>query len=393
MNKFAAQFSGGVTRVFWALYFYYHRSRPRNAILAMRSRKRTEQFISDRKRFVIFLVPGLDTVNGGIMSICSIASETEKLLTRNGVSVAVCTAYCEPRMLRYTKFENDIDILALADLLPRFPTGADVLVHVPEMFLQKFVSDCPSVYLSRPDLKWRFNILLQIDLMPQREAVEVLKKIGPTTVTLAYKVMAAEAAQRLGCPVHFLSWFICPEDFERLEYSSKQKLIVISPDSHPAKFEIVRRMSEALPDHKIIEIRNMTYEKYKSIIKYAKFACTFGEGLDGYFAETIFCGGVGIAIFDDRYFTAEFRNLDGVFRDSERAITGIAEFIKTTNSEVRYRTVAEAQYNLVARTFDRNEYLQNITTFYEEYCPEWGHLSDLTAGANAGAGKAVMAPR
>ena len=306
-------------------------------------------------------------VNGGVMSICSIASETEKLLAGNGVSVAVCTAYSEPRMLRYTKFDNDVDILAFADLLSRFPAGSDVLVHVPEMDVQKFVSECPSIYLSRSDVNWRFNILIQIDRMPQREAVEILKQIGPTTATLAYKSLAAEAERRFGCPTHFLSWYICPEDFERRDYFDKKPLIVISADEHPLRSEIVRRMVEALPDHEIIEIWNMTYEEYKSTIKHAKFAFTFGEGLDGYFAETIFCGGVGMAWFDDRYFTPEFHNLDGVFRDSKHALTSVAEFLKTTNNEVRYRAVADAQYKLVARTFDRKEYLNNIRTFYEKY--------------------------
>ena len=235
------------------------------------------------------------------------------------------------------------------------------------MFVQKFVSDCPSIYRSRSDVNWRFNILLQMDKIPQKEAVEIVKQIGPTTVTLAYKAIAAEAGQRLDCPTHFISWFISPEDFERREYFDKKPLIIISPDLHPLKSEIVRRIAEALPDHEIIEIWNMTYEKYKSTIKDAKFAFTFGEGLDGYFAETIFCGGVGMAWFDDRYFTPEFRNLDGVFRDSKHALTRVAEFLKATNNEVRYRAVADAQFELVARTFDRKEYLDNIKTFYEKY--------------------------
>src|SRR5262249_11814412 len=147
--------------VFYWLNYRYRQSVLRNTILRMKSRDRTRQLVSRSKRFVVFLVPGLDTVNGGIISICSIATETQKLLEANGVSVAVCTAYGEPRLLRFTKFENEVDILAFADLLARIPIDADVLVHVPDLFVQKFVSGCPSVYRSRPDLKWRFNILLQ----------------------------------------------------------------------------------------------------------------------------------------------------------------------------------------------------------------------------------------
>jgi hypothetical protein len=365
---------GRIRGVFNSLDHCYRHSRLRNKILAIKSRNRTELLASANKRFVVFLVPGMNIVNGGIISICSIASETRKLLAMNGVSVAVCTAYDEPRMSRFTKFENDVDVLAFADLLPRFAYGAEVLVHVPELFVQKFVSDCPFIYRSRPDLTWRFNILLQnIDLVPPKEAVEVLQQIGTTTASINHKA-SAEIARRLGCPIHYLSWGLCPEDFERVGYLSKQKLIVISPDLHPAKFEIVRRISETLPDHKIIEIRNMTYEKYKSTIKHAKFTFTFGEGLDGYFVESIFSGGVAMAIFSERFFTAEYRNLEGVFLDSEHAITGVADFLKATNNEMQHQTIATRQYNLVAKTFVRKEYLQNIRTFYEKYCPEW-HVS------------------
>ena len=352
---------------------YYRHSRLRNAILAIGSQKRAERFISDRKRFAIFLVPGLNTVNGGIMSICSIASETQKLLAMNGVSVAVCTAYGEPRMLRYTKFENDSDIFAFADLLPRFPGGSEVLVHVPDLFVQKFVSDCPFVYRSRPDLTWQFNVLLQnIDLIPPKTAVETLQKIGATTATVAHKAYdTSETARQLGCPVHYLSWRACAEDFECVGYSSKEKLIAISPDPHSAKLEIVRRISATLPDHKIIEIRDMTYKKYKNTIKRAKFAFTFGEGLDGYFVKSIFSGGVAMAIYNERFFTAEYRNLEGVFPDSEHAIADVAYFLKATNNETQHKTIANRQHNLMAQTFVREEYLQNIKTFYEKYCPEW----------------------
>jgi hypothetical protein len=274
-------------------------------------------------------------------------------------------------MLRYTKFDNDIDILAFADLLPRFPDGSDILVHVPELFVQKFVTDCPFVYRSRPDLNWRFNILLQnINLIPSKEAVDVLQQLGPTTATIAHQA-SATAAQRLGCPVHYLSWKLCPEDFERVEYSSKKKLIVISPDKHSEKLEIVRRMSESLPDHKIIRIWNMNYRKYKSVIKDAKFMFTFGEGLDGYFVESIFSGAIAMAIFSESFFPSEYRNLEGVFPDSEHAIFDIGEFLKAANRETHYKAIADRQYNLAAKTFVREEYLQNIRTFYEQCCPEW----------------------
>ena len=349
----------------------YRQFRVRNAILAIRSRKYTDRFPSDSRRFAIFMVPGFDIVNGGIMSICSIATETQRLLTANRVSVSVCTAPGEPRMLRYTKFDNNIELTAFADLLAWFPSGSEVLVHLPELFVRQYVADNLNLYRSRPDLTWRFNILLQnIDRIPSDDDVAALKQLGDTTITIAHKASTG-AAETLGCPVHYLSWFLAPDGFERVGYASKQKLVAISPDEHPAKLEIVREMSKALPDHRIIEIRNMTYQQYKDVIRDAKFMFTFGEGLDGYFVESIFSGAISMAIFEERFFTDEYRNFDGVFLDSARAISGVTDFMRTADNEARFGAIAERQYSVVESQFNRQRYLHNISSFYDKYYPEW----------------------
>jgi hypothetical protein len=337
----------------------------------MRSPKPADRFAPNSRRFAIFFVQGWDSVNGGTMSICSIAAETRRLLSASGVTTVVCTAPGQPRMLRFTRFENDIELFAFADLLPWFPSGSEVLVHVPEFLTVPTVSNCIDIFRSRSDLRWRFNILLQnIDRIPPKDAVRAMQEVGFTTATIAHKASAA-MAQDLGCPVHYLSWFISAENFQRVGYSSKKKLVTISPDSHPAKSEIVRRVADALPDHKIIEIRKMTYQQYKRVIRDAKFMFTFGEGLDGYFVESIFSGSVAMAIFEERYFTPEYRELEGVFRDGKAAISSVAGFLRTANTDENFRTIAERQYNVVAKTFRRELYRDNLSSFYAKYFPEW----------------------
>lgn len=337
----------------------------------MRGPKPSERFAPDIRRFAIFVVPGWDIVNGGNMSICSIAAETGRMLAGRGVSVAVCTAYAQPRMLRFTKFDNDVELFAFEDMLAWFPAGSEVLVHVPELLVGMSVADHLDAYRARPDLKWRFNILLQnVKHIPSRRDVEALQELGPTTATIAHKASSA-LAEQLGCPIHYLSWFISAEDFHRVGYAAKKKLMVISPDKHPAKVAIVRRMAEALPDHKLIEIRKMTYQQYKEVIRDAKFMFTFGEGLDGYFVESIFSGAIGMAIFEDRYFTPEFRDLPGVFRDGETAAADVANFLRSADNEASYTAIAQRQYDLLAKIFRRDAYQANLRTFYEKYVSEW----------------------
>src|SRR5262245_21000392 len=78
---------------------FYRNSRLRNAVIATRSPRPADRFPSEGRRFVVFLITGRNFVNGGIMSICSIATETQKLLAANNISVMVCTACGEPRLL------------------------------------------------------------------------------------------------------------------------------------------------------------------------------------------------------------------------------------------------------------------------------------------------------
>jgi len=341
----------------------------RNAILSIKARGRTKRFNVTNRRFVLFLVPGKNIVNGGVMSIFSIASETKVLLAKSGVSIAICTAFFEPRILRYTKFDNDIDILALADLLPRFPSGADVLVHLPELFAQKYAADCLFVYRTRPDLRWQFNILLQnIDRLPEKRVIEELASIGKVTASTAHKAYATDdTARRIGCPVHFLSVWVSPELYERIGYSRKNKIVMISPDRNPDREKIIREIAKSLPDHRIVEIRNVTYRKYREIAKGAKFSFTFGEGLDAYFIETIFSGGVAMAIFNDRFFTEEYKALDGVFSDGESAIRNVGKFLKMADNAGSYQAIATRQYNVAAKNYLRAEYLYNVKKYYEKY--------------------------
>ena len=371
-------------RFTFSLERQYRSSPLRNAIVAMRSPKPAERFPPDCRRFAIFLVPGWDLVNGGIMSICSIANETRKLLSANGVSVAVCTGFGSPRMLRFTKFDNDIELLAFSDLLPWFPSGSEVLIHVPELSLQRYVFDRLDAFRSRSDIKWRFNILLQnIERIPSEEFVRAIQRVGFTTATIAHKASTA-AARNLGCPIHYLSWFISAEDFQRVDYSKKKKLIAISPDFNPARDQIVHRMAEALPDHEIIEIRSMTYRQYKNVIRDAKFMFTFGEGLDGYFIESIFSGALAMAIFEDHYFTSEYRNLPGVFGSSGAAIASVGDFLNGSNDAAIFQAIVQSQYEVASRTFRRELYQANVSSFYSLYFPEWHPSSVLQHADSSG---------
>jgi hypothetical protein len=322
-------------------------------------------------RYVVFLVPGLDEVNGGLMSIFSIAKESARHFEGQSVQVSICTALRNPPLRRYTKFDNDAKLFPFRCLIDSIRSDASVMVHAPEVAVQSMLLNKWSFY-QRDNIDWRFNILLQnIDLIPSYACVARLKELGKVTATIAHAAYANEqTAARLGCPVHFLSTWICPEAFRRTDFEEKDRLIVVSPDAHPLKRELIQRFAQKFPDHKVIEIRKMTYRQYRETTQRAKFSFSFGEGLDGYFGELIFSGGIGMTIYNDRFFTPDYEGLDGVFRNPERDLNCITDFMASANNPQSYREIAGRQFAMLSKKYVRAEYLENIRSFYAKFFPK-----------------------
>jgi hypothetical protein len=331
-------------------------------------------------RHILFLVGGTNAINGGWISIFSIARETRRLSDIHQANVAVCTGFGEIPLRRYTKFDNETLLLPLWQVLENIKPGSEVLIHVPEGYIGKFLIKNMS-RLRRDDLRWSFNILLQnIDQIPSRESIARLQELGEVTATVAHAAYAnADTADRLGCPVHMLSTWVCPEEFDRVPFHNKDRLIIVSPDIHPKKSLILMKIAEALPDHQIVEIRRMTYGQYRSLIRRAKFTFTFGEGLDGYFVESIFSGAIGLAIFNNRFFTDDYAHLDGIFPDAQSALQSVREFLTLANEPVRFGEIADAQFKKLAEKYVRSEYLDNLKAFYAAYFSPRGKVVESTS--------------
>src|SRR5665647_2900611 len=66
----------------------------------------TKNFSPNTKKLIVFLTPGYDIANGGIISISSIYEETIKLKHIHEAEVIICTIPGDPLLLKYTKFNN-----------------------------------------------------------------------------------------------------------------------------------------------------------------------------------------------------------------------------------------------------------------------------------------------
>jgi len=315
---------------------------------------------------IIFLTPSENKVNGGILSIVSLAEETVKLKHIHSSDVFVCSLPAEPSIFKFTKFENSVRIIELNNILARLKEGSSVLIHIPEIFVDKYSAYIKSVTSDYSSLKWRFNILLQnIDLLPQKKSVDILSNIGNVTCTTAHIAYSGNATEsRLGCPVHHFSVWCSPERYFYKHFREKENLIVISPDKHPRREEIINYLQGRMPDFDFRVIRKLTYEEYKRLISCAKYSITFGEGLDGYFIENIFSGGIGSSVYNRRFFTDEFVDLPFVYSSWDDFMENFAKDVETSSSFEVYQKIHLQQYNLLSSLYSHDKYVLNLTKFY-----------------------------
>ena len=360
-------------RAWWMLRPLILRNPPR-LLHVRRSQRRTF-----RERFtklndtIIFIVPGYNIVNGGILSIMSIAAEVERLVNHHGAQVLICSFPGDPPLARFTGFTHSQPIFPLDLVLKSVEAGSLVQIHIPEYYVHYFGGQARRLKRVFPDLEFCFNVMLQnVDLAPSHDDVQHLAAVGVVTATTAHKAYASiETARKLGCRLWHWSTFISPEGYERRSLARKRRLIVVSPDEHPRRMEVLRELSRRLPTFDLVVIRNLKYEMYKALIRDAMFSLTFGEGLDGYFVETIFSGGIGCAVFNDRFFSEEYVRLPFVYPDWNVLLQKLAEDILRSVDGRGFEDAQRWQYDVVAAEYGYDKYVSNLRRYYAETNLGW----------------------
>ena len=336
-------------------------------ILERQKRLLAGKFSRDARSAILFLTLGYDLVNGGILSICSICEETAKLGHLHDSQTLLCTSPGQRALLRYTKFSNRHDIFTLPGALRYFRNLERLLLHVPECCVGEL-----AIYLSQhPEVvsglkSFHINVLLQnIKLIPCAEDMEILMKVAKLSCTTAHeKYSGTETNEKLGCPVHHLSTYVSPKFYQRVSFDRKDDLMIVSPDEHPLKNDILSVIQERYPDLRLRIIKDMSYEEYKREISRAKWAISFGEGLDGYFVETIFSGGIGFAVFNNDFFTDDFAQMSTVYSNYESMMNRVCGDLDRLSSAERFVDYQEEQFQLCQKHYDYSDYTKNIINFY-----------------------------
>jgi hypothetical protein len=140
--------------------------------------------------------------------------------------------------------------------------------------------------------------------------------------------------------------------------------MIVSPDRCTRKSEILQMIQREFPQLGIKIIRNLTYEEYKEIISYAKWALTFGEGLDGYFVEPVFSGAISFSVYRPEFFTKEFQLLRTVYVSYDVLKEKICSDIRELDDAIKYEVYQRQQFELCANEYNHANYVKNLELFY-----------------------------
>lgn len=300
------------------------------------------------------------------MAITAMYQETLALRELHRSEVVMCAVPGDPPFLKYGWFENRNYILDLDCVLKHCAHLDYLLLHIPEYRVNRVLEWLSFSKSLLENIKQvHFNVLLfNIDVM-KGQNVREFAAFGTVTCTTAHEAYSnLTTREALGVSTHSL--LICKgaEFYSPTAYQDKEQLLIVSPDAHPYKERVLRRIAEALPNLRIQVIQDLSYEDYASLIRRAKWSLTFGEGLDGFFVETEFSGGVSFAVFNERFFTPAFAELATVYPSWEILLDRIAEDIKRLDEPAAYNQHWRRAYDLLSERLDTNRFRERLRSFY-----------------------------
>lgn len=333
------------------------------------------------KKIIIFFFPtDTDAISGGVLSICSILKEVKKL-----DKIHNCNVYSSflpdvaGKSYTYSKFESDLILFDFKQISHQFRELDYLELQIPDIFVSMFSKE--NIHF-QSFFKWienvkeiKINILNQNDmLMPDLKCINEIKKITSNiTMTVAHEKYATlERRKYYDIALHLFSPWTSPTPYIFKKFNEKENIIVLSPDTidnnlYPTlytKENIINKLKIELPQFEIITIENMAYEDYKKLISTAKFAITFGEGLDGYFCEPIFSGCVSFAVYNEIFFTPQFKNLPTVYDNFEILFDKIVDDIKSLNTLNKFSVYNESQKLMISKIYSLDRLKKNIKEYY-----------------------------
>jgi hypothetical protein len=320
------------------------------------------------KRLIVFLTPGFEVRAGGVLAIFGMKRETLALRQLHRARVALCAVPGDdPRFFKYTWFDNREYLLDLETVLQSCGRLDYLQLHIPAYAVNRVLDWLISVAptLLRNIREIHLNVLLMNIDNIQGQNVRALLSFGRVTCTTAHEAYSnAATREAVGVPLHRLSVCNGPENYSLSGYEDKEPLLIVSPDGHLLKGEVLQQIAQVCPKLRIQVIENLHYKDYMRLVRRAKWSLTFGEGLDGYFAEPVWSGGVAFAVFNDRYFTPAFAELETIYPSWEVVMDRMPLDMQRIDAPVAYNRCWRQAYDLLSDLYSVDRFRQNLRMFY-----------------------------
>lgn len=335
-------------------------------------------------KLIIFFVPSeVDSISGGLLSICTIFNEVKKMKNIHG-----CDCYTSylPQFnnnyYTYNQFENNLVLFNLKQIIKNYSKVKYLEIHIPEIFIELIYEENKNTVLFHNWLKTisknniKINILNQNDFyMITSGNINCLKNLTDNvTMTVAHEKYATlEKRIEYGIPLHLLSPWLTPTPYKFISFKNKENLILFSKDEieetiYNTKIrskDVVKHLKNILPNYEFKIIENIKYEDYKKLIGKAKFIITFGEGLDGYFVEPFFSGSISFAVFNEVFFNDSYKNLKTIYNSYEELIQNIENDIDYFNIESNYINTNNDVKNLLSKIYNIERLQNNLNLYFK----------------------------
>ena len=328
--------------------------------------------LKEAQKVILFLVSGKPVTNGGIMSVFSLCKYAR--MVNKDFFCLIATCFGKFTYTTHTGFMNDEQIYRWQQIVKHGKNVKELILHIPELYVKDFYANLTAdeVYFFKSLSHLHINIMNQnIELMPEPEELGSLYKLTNhiTQTTAHHRYATQEICDKWQIPTHLFSVYVDYSDYKMYEFEEKEKIIVLSPDENPHREQIVKKLETALPDFRLLTVRNMTFKEYMNLISKAYFTITFGEGFDFYFIQPSIMGSLGFAVYNDDFFPnkkwSELENVYASYEDMlENIVADMIDFIK--NGRAKYEALSLLNKAKFDELYSFEKFVNNLERFYKK---------------------------
>lgn len=322
----------------------------------------------EAENIFVVVIPEYNMMGGGVYSLFSIASAVYKLRFKHNYEVLLMTRPNKRRStyIRQKHFRTDIDVFRLEQIV-RCQKAKNVYLHIAEYMIPDIVARLNKETLNylRSRAHLFVNILNQnIDLMPKPEKLSDLRTLcEQLTQSVAHHAYFSQSvADKYNTPLLLLPAYTDLSNYPSISEEKKQKLIIYSPDEASWKKALLERLVKELPDYELREIRGITFDKFMDLATICRYSITFGEGFDGYLAQPVYQGGVGFAIYNERFFPSDsMRGFINIFESEDDILSNIIHRIREMDKDPDlYKETNRKMMDVYNRLYSWQGYLLSI---------------------------------